>query len=182
EGYDRSTKYHLVCEVNPDWYHRFYHVSGPDSADITIMYDEAADGVWDDIVHWQNVPQWEMIRRDTIIAGSPFNRMSKFRWDNFVYSPFALGLTSEPFAIAGVDTIIWRGDTIQLNSSGGDFYNWTPDYNLSCTDCYSPFAWPDSTTTYYLTVEDGKGCEDYDSLFVLVRDKPFSLFFIPNAI
>ncbi|MFN8321181.1 MAG: gliding motility-associated C-terminal domain-containing protein [Chitinophagales bacterium] len=182
EGFDRNTKFHLVCQINPDWYHRLYHVYGTDSADITILYDTLADGSWNDIVHWQNLPEWESIYRDTIIAGSPFNRISKFRWDNYVYSPFALAITSKSFAVAGVDTIIWRTDTIQLNGFGGQGYDWAPDYHLSCTDCYNPLAWPDSNFTYYLTVSDGRGCEDYDSVRIFVRDKPFSLFFIPNAI
>jgi gliding motility-associated-like protein len=182
EGFDRNTKFHLVCQINPDWYHRLYHVTGTDSADVTIMYDTLADGSWNDIVHWQNQPEWESIFRDTIIAGSPFNRISKFRWDNYNYSPFALAITSRSFAVAGVDTIMWRTDTIQLNAFGGSHYNWTPDYNLSCTDCYNPLAWPDSNITYFLTVEDGRGCADYDSLRIFVRDKPFTLFFIPNAI
>ncbi len=182
EGFDRDTRFHLVCEINPDWYHRLYHVTGSDSADITIMYNTAADGDWNDIVEWKNVPQWESISRDTIIAGTPFDRISKFTWDNYNYSPFALAITSQPFADAGLDTTIWRYDTIQLNAVGGLSYNWTPDFNLSCGDCYNPLAWPDSSITYYLTVSDGRGCDDYDTVRISVIDKPFDKFFIPNAI
>jgi gliding motility-associated-like protein len=182
EGYDRNIKYHLVCQINPNWYHRLYHITGADSADITIMYDTIADGSWNDIAHWQNIPEWEGIFRDTIQAGNPFNRISKFRWNNYVFPPFALAITSKNFAVAGVDTIMWRTDTIQLNAFGGVTYDWTPDYHLSCSDCYNPLAWPDSNITYYLTVGNGIGCTDYDSVRIMVRDKPFSLFFIPNAI
>ncbi len=182
EGFDRNNRFHLVCQINPDWYHRLYHVSGDDSADITILYDSIVDGSWNDIVHWQNEPEWQSIFKDANVPGSPFSRMSKFRWNNYVYAPFALAITTEAFALAGVDTIMWRFDTIQLNASGGAFYNWSPPDFLSCTDCPQPFVNPDSSITYYLTVEDGRGCEDYDSLVILVRDKPFALFFIPNAI
>jgi gliding motility-associated-like protein len=182
EGFDRETRFHLVCRINPEWYHRLYHISGADSADITIMYDTIAYGSWNDIVHWQNLPEWESIYKDQIVAGSPFNRISKFTWNNYNFSPFALAVTSRSFAVAGVDTIIWRTDTIQLNAFGGDHYTWTPDYNLSCTDCPNPLSWTDSNITYHLTVADGQGCEDYDSLRILVRDKPFAFFFIPNAI
>lgn len=182
EGYDRDDKFHLVCQINPNWYHRLYHVTGADSAQVSILYDPAADGVWNDIVHWQNVPQWESIQRDTILSGTPFTRMSKFRWNNYNQSPFALAITTESFAVAGVDTMMWRTDTIQLNAFGGLTYNWTPNYNLSCDDCPNPLAWPDSNITYYLTVGDDKGCVDYDSLRILLRDKPFVLFFIPNVI
>lgn len=182
EGFDRDDRFHLVCQINPNWYHRLYHITGSDSADISILYDETADGVWNDIAHWQVVPEWQGIFRDANTPGTPFTRMSKYRWDNYDMSPFALAITSKSFAVAGIDTLIWRTDTIQLNPFGGDNYVWSPDYNLSCTDCQTPLAWPDSSTTYNLTVYDGQGCHDYDSLRVLVRDKPFVKFFIPNAI
>ncbi len=333
EGFNRATKALRVCELNPNWYHRMYHVSGSDSANITIMYDTVADGTWNDIAHWQNVPEWESIYRDTIIAGTPFNRITKFTWNNYHYSPFALAITSKlkiigtvnnvtcygfkngavsitvlnaessygilwntgdttptisglsggtytvtisevdrcafsdtftvhepdslriqagvtnvtcfgaengaikinavggtrpyyynwsdsattqnlthlnggtyvlqltdsngckltdsitvteppraPFAVAGVDTIIWRSDTIQLNGFLGITYDWAPAYNLSCTNCSNPYAWPDSNVTYKLTLSDSIGCLTYDSVRVWVRDRPFPLFFIPNVI
>ncbi|MBK8657485.1 MAG: hypothetical protein IPN22_01030 [Bacteroidetes bacterium] len=137
EGFDRNNRFHLVCQINPDWYHRLYHVSGDDSADLTILYDSIADGSWNDIVHWQNEPEWQSIFKDANVPGTPFSRMSKFKWNNYVYAPFALAITSEPYALAGVDTIIWRFDTIQLNASGGAFYNWSPPDFLSCNDCLS---------------------------------------------
>ena len=333
EGFNRATKALRVCQLNPVWYHRMYHISGNDSANVTIMYDTAADGTWNDIAHWQNQPEWESIYRDTIIAGTPFNRISKYRWNNYRYSPFALAITSKltvtaaitnvtcngfkngtitltvhnaestyslawsngdstasiinlsggtyvvtlsevdrcaftdtftvyeppilrlqiasvnatcfgalngaikatalggtppyhydwsntdttndltnlgagmytlllsdsngcflvdsvtinqppraPYAVAGVDTIIWRTDTIQLNGFLGITYNWAPAYNLSCFDCSNPYAWPDSDVTYHLTIGDSIGCLTYDSVRVFVRDRPFPLFFIPNVI
>lgn len=182
EGFDRDDRFHLVCQINPNWYHRLYHVTGADSADITIFYDVNADGQWNDIVEWKVVPEWQSIFRDTIVAAVPFNRMSKFRWNNYNQSPFALAITTKNFALAGIDTIIWRYDTIQLNASGGTSYQWSPPDFLSCDNCPNPLANPDSSVTYFLTVEDGQGCTDYDSLVIFVRDKPFALFFIPNAI
>lgn len=333
EGFDRSIKYNRVCVVNPNWYHRLFHAYGNDSADITIMYDELADNTWNDIVHWQNIPEWETINRDANVPGVPFNRMSKFRWNNYVYSPFALAITSPltftgdssnvtcfqasngfilltvnnadttytfnwsnadttediynlgpgsytvtlteanrcvstatyiiteptqltssvigtedscyrstngtatltvaggtpqysfawsngdttqnianlgggtytvlisdsfhctrldsvfiyepppiPYAVAGVDTMIWRTDTIQLNGFQAPYYNWYPNHNLSCNDCSTPLAWPDSNIVYHLTMMDDRGCHYYDSVRIFVRDKPFTLFFIPNAI
>lgn len=333
EGFDKNTKAIGVCQVNFNWYHRLWHITGSDSAMITIMYDTTADGKWDDIVHWQNVPEWERIYRDTILPLSPFNRISKFVWNNYNYKAFALAIVSDvtlagnvtdvncngdangaielivknakdsyniywsngdttstitglsggtyyvtvaeanrclfsdtfkvfeptavtssikgtddscwagsngiadltvnggtppytflwntgattedinrlpagtynvlvtdshgcvktdtvvisqpdrnPYIVAGVDTIMWRGDTIQLNGFYGNDYNWTPNYNLSCVNCHDPLAWPDSDVTYHLSIGDEKGCFYSDSVKIFVRDKPFTLLFIPNVI
>ncbi len=182
EGFDRNIKFHLVCSINPNWYHRIFHPYGPDSATLSFFFDPAADGNWMDIVHWQHVPEWESIFRDTIIGGSPFTQITKNKWNDYSYSPFALAITSKPFAIAGVDTIIWKFDTIQLYATGGIGYVWTPDYNLSDPNVNNPLAYPEQSTIYHLTVEDSKGCFDYDSLYILVRDKPLSNLFIPNVI
>ncbi len=483
EGFDRAIKNDRVCQINPNWYHRLFHQYGSDSADITILYDELADGTWNDIAHWQYMPEWDTINRDLIAPGTPFNRISKFKWNNYLYSPFALAITSPltfsadtsnvtcyqaangfilvtiknadttytvqwstndttaniynlgpgtytiniaeantcstsasyiitqpqplassiahvddscyrsanasitltvtggtpqysflwntgdttrnlsqidggtytvlitdsfhckhtdsvfiyeppqllfagatsnvtcynaadgfvlldiifadstykfkwsnaettediyhlgpgnytltitewnncrstatytitqpplltssivgtedscylstnatatltvlggtpqysflwsngdttqnignirggeytvivtdsfhcrrldsvfiyepppiPYAIAGVDTMIWRKDTIQLNGFLAPYYNWFPNHNLSCADCSNPLAWPDSNIVYRLTMMDERGCHYYDTVRIFVRDRPFSLFFIPNAI
>ncbi len=333
EGFSRSIKALRVCELNPPWYHRLYHQYGADSANITIMYDTAADGYWNDIAHWQNLPEWESIQSNPNVAGSPFNRITKLTWNNYTYSPFDLAITSKltitgtvtnvtcngaqngtinisvlnaeaaytvtwsngdtgqiitglsggtyivsvsevdrcaftdtftvleptplrvdiakanatcygahngqiqlkplggtppytyswsdssvtgqsfhldsgtyfftvtdangcfvsdsenitqppraPYAVAGVDTMIWKTDTIQLNGFLGASYSWTPTDFLSCRDCSNPYAWPDTNITYYLTITDTIGCLTYDSVRIFVRDKPFPLFFIPNVI
>jgi gliding motility-associated-like protein len=182
EGFDRADKYHLVCSINPNWYHRIFHPQGTDSADLSILYDPAADGQWNDIVHWQHVPEWESIFKDTMIGGSPFTRMTKYHWPDYSYSPFALAITSQHFAVAGVDTIIWKYDTIQLMASGGIGYTWSPASSLSDANVNNPLAFPEQSTIYQLTVEDSKGCYDFDSLYILVRNKPISNFFIPDVI
>lgn len=333
EGFSRSIKALRVCELNPVWYHRLYHQYGADSANVTIMYDTAADGAWNDIAHWQNLPEWESIQSSLNLPGVPFNRITKFTWNNYNYAPFDLAITSKltlsdsivnpscfgfqngaiyltvnnaestytlkwsngdttqniaglgsgtysvtvsetdrcafsdtftvsqptallgnlshtnvtcfganngsaaikvsgaappysyywsdsstsagishldtgtygitatdahgcsitdsvtiteppkaPYAVAGVDTLIWKYDTIQLNGFLGAEYSWTPNFNLSCINCSNPYAWPDTNVTYYLTITDTIGCLTYDSVRIFVRDKPLLLFFIPNVI
>lgn len=50
------------------------------------------------------------------------------------------------------------------------YYEWTPSAGLSCDDCPDPFAFPDTTTTYYLTAYDSYGCEVYDSITITVDE------------
>ncbi len=182
EGFDREQRFHLLCQINPYWYHRLYHPTGSDSAKLNFFFDPAADGNWNELAHWENRPEWEPMVHDQLINGTPFTSISKNNWNNFNSKAFALAIYNPPFAQAGVDTLIWKYDTIQLQASGGFDYTWTPAQTLSCNDCSQPMAFPLTSTIYYLTVKNELGCVDYDSLYLLVKDKPFSLLDIPNVI
>ncbi len=48
------------------------------------------------------------------------------------------------------------------------YYRWEPAAGLSCSDCPTPQAFPDTTTTYYLTAWDSYGCEVYDTITIEV--------------
>ncbi len=77
------------------------------------------------------------------------------------------------------DTIICLGTTIQLFANGGVIpggYEWdTSRPGLSCYDCPNPFAEPETTQTYVVTVTGEGGCSAIDSVEVEVF--PFSLEF-----
>ncbi len=49
-------------------------------------------------------------------------------------------------------------------------YSWSPAAGLSCADCPDPWAQPDTTTTYVLTVTDTYGCSTQDSITITVED------------
>lgn len=190
EGFDRNKKFHLVCEVNPNWYHRIWHPLGADSTAIRIFYSVADDGIWNDMVHWQNLPEWQAMPKDVLIAGQPFHFMQNNSWGDFSYPAFAIANTSLPFAEAGNDTTIYNGDIAQLNATGGVEYIWNPTTTLSDLNIYDPLAYPLASETYYLTVTNELGCEDYDSVRVNVIPRPIEPveppideeFFIPNAL
>jgi gliding motility-associated-like protein len=73
-----------------------------------------------------------------------------------------------PTATASGDTSIYLGGQAQLYGAGSGFYQWHPAGTLSCNDCPSPQAFPQVTTTYYLTVTDAIGCSAHDSVVVIV--------------
>ncbi|TXC78627.1 choice-of-anchor L domain-containing protein [Luteibaculum oceani] len=54
---------------------------------------------------------------------------------------------------------ICYGDSVQLQVSENVNYNysWSPGNSLSCTDCHNPIAFPNDTTTYFVTFSD-QGC------------------------
>lgn len=47
-------------------------------------------------------------------------------------------------------------------------YNWLPTTRLNCTDCPTPFANPQNTTTYKVNVEDRYGCINSGEITVIV--------------
>lgn len=78
--------------------------------------------------------------------------------------------------------VLRLGDSLQLNASVSqplDSVRWAPSAGLSCIDCLAPLAFPSRTTTFDLTVIDGRGCQATASIRLEVDDsRPV---FVPNA-
>ena len=62
-----------------------------------------------------------------------------------------------PDAQAGPDTTVCAGSTVQLTSSGGQTYQWTPTAGLNNPNIQNPTATPLTTTTYTVTVGQPTG-------------------------
>ncbi len=77
-----------------------------------------------------------------------------------------------PFPNAGSNDTICIGDTALLNATGGGNYNWSPAGSLSDNSIANPMAFPASTTDYVLTVTNGFGCSDVDTVNILVHSLP----------
>jgi len=75
------------------------------------------------------------------------------------------------YTISGNVTIC-AGDTASLGVFGGNYYDWFPATGLSCTNCNSPEAFPDTTTMYYVSVSHTLGCSVLDSILVTVNPLP----------
>lgn len=67
------------------------------------------------------------------------------------------------------DVTICRGDSIRLTATGGAGYRWTPSRGLSCTDCPSPTAFPDTNTVYRVVIDRLGDCSVTDSIVVSVN-------------
>jgi len=87
--------------------------------------------------------------------------------DTVVVSLFSL-----PIANAGTDDTICAGDSVQLSGLGGGNYNWLPVTGLNNPNIQNPNASPIITTAYELTVTDGNGCTDKDSVTLTVNNLP----------
>lgn len=70
------------------------------------------------------------------------------------------------------DTSICIGNTVQLNSTGGVSYSWTPANTLSNAAISNPIATPTQSTLYQLEIVTADGCEINDSVSVTVYFTP----------
>jgi len=84
-------------------------------------------------------------------------------------------ITNSNAPIAGAassQTTITEGNsTLLIGSSTGTgvTYTWTPRTSLNCSNCASPVANPDVTTTYTLYVKDNLGCTDSANVTITVK-------------
>ena len=74
-----------------------------------------------------------------------------------------------PNANAGPNINLCPGDTAQILASGGGTYAWSPGTFLSDSTIANPQVFPDSTQVLQLTVTNGFGCTDEDSVTVVVN-------------
>jgi gliding motility-associated-like protein len=96
--------------------------------------------------------------------------------DITVYSLPTINVTGDTSIVSG-----GIGITIPLTySANAVAFNWTPSTYLSCTDCANPFANPQFTTTYKVTVTDANGCVSSRNLTLVVVCNNKN-FFIPNT-
>jgi large repetitive protein len=73
-----------------------------------------------------------------------------------------------PVVTSNADINICRGNTVQLNASGAQFYSWSPLQNLSCTNCSNPIASPQQTTQYIVKGTNQFGCAASDTTLITV--------------
>jgi gliding motility-associated-like protein len=85
----------------------------------------------------------------------------------------------KPVISAGSDLVICKGTGQTLNATGGNSYSWSPSVGLSCSNCPSPLANPDSVKNYIVTGTSAQGCSNKDTINVSVR-YPFDITQGPN--
>ena len=77
------------------------------------------------------------------------------------------GLTIDPIPVLCFQDTV----TIKVNSPDTlRSISWKPTTGLSCSDCLSPIAFPQTTTEYILTTIDTNGCSRTDTMNVYVID------------
>ncbi|GAB2820597.1 T9SS type B sorting domain-containing protein [Ferruginibacter profundus] len=82
--------------------------------------------------------------------------------------------TGPMLAEAGADTSLCSGGkvSIQLNGNGPGTYSWSPAVYLNNSTAQNPLATITVTTKFYLTVTNGTGCSDIDSVTITLKPDP----------
>ncbi|TXB64716.1 T9SS type B sorting domain-containing protein [Vicingus serpentipes] len=73
---------------------------------------------------------------------------------------------------------VCKGDSIELNATGGEFYYWLSSYHISDSLIENPIVWPDTSTTYTVVVGDSCGI-DTASIFIEILNPSGSI--IPDT-
>lgn len=173
EGFDREIDDSSFCLINPEYYHRIGRINGVSPADITIFFDNVLDDNYTELGHWQNNPRWENTNAENIInkVSPTLSSIQKLGWDEYGYTPFALGKPASTLWVSE-DTTIIAGDVIDLESSGAPAYYWSTGETGSIIE-----VGPVDTTTYF--VFSDAGCTD--TAFVTVNVLIENNIYIPNV-
>ncbi|HTA83661.1 MAG TPA: gliding motility-associated C-terminal domain-containing protein [Bacteroidia bacterium] len=88
-------------------------------------------------------------------------------------------VNAAPLITVCCDTSITSGKSVQLTSSGGGAYLWSPSNSLSCSTCFDPVASPTVNTIYTLTVtSDSGGCSAQQ---IITIDITCGAVFVPDV-
>jgi hypothetical protein len=71
--------------------------------------------------------------------------------------------------VALPDTTVCTGQSVQLTSSGGTTYSWSPATGLNNPSVFNPIASPTTTTTYTVTATEG-ACNNTASVTVTISE------------
>lgn len=177
DGYDRTLLGTGLCSTNPDYYHRINRTAGTDPADITIFYDEIADGYWSGAAQWDIAPStlWENMGTAIVTTSTPFNDVTVQNWSDFTTDPYILTLDA-PVVIAGSNSAICEGEDLLLTETGGSAISWSwtgPNgFSSSSQDTSITEATPSDNGLYTVVVTDGTGCTSSSTVNVTINPIP----------
>lgn len=94
-----------------------------------------------------------------------------------------LGVYPPLVASVASDTTVALGQSIELAISGGNYYEWSPDLFLSCSDCANPTITPLEDVDYAINVRDENGCSTNLTVSIItINTCNEGKIGIPNAI
>jgi len=115
-------------------------------------------------------------KADTIIVTAKTNGGCTYEKKIF------LKLSKPVVTLNGENFLIMKGQSVQLEASGGDHYLWAPGEGLTQANISNPAASPSVTTDYTVTATDSIGCTAQGKVVVQVTESAFvASLFTPNS-
>jgi len=81
---------------------------------------------------------------------------------------------SPPEIYAGPDAAVCYGSSIKLHAEGSGTFSWNPANLLDNPEIPDPFASPQATTVFTITLTDEWGCRNSDQVTIEVRENPLA--------
>ncbi len=90
----------------------------------------------------------------------------------YKYDTLRLLIYSKDTANAGSDTLICKGQTLKLSTSGGSRWHWSPGNLVADSTAKTTTAFPLKTTKYRIIISDSSGCGKTDTAYKTVIIRP----------
>lgn len=175
ENLDRTWKDYVICNINPNFYHRIARPEGNASAMLTFYYSTTADGTYADIGKWSALNRWTEAAQGTAGNNATYNLQtltSQTLIDNFLPTPFALVNAAPDMLISLNDNPICANEPLIITAVGDypafDFYVDTVLMQSSPSNTYTGLLTPGNHLVWAMG-DLGGVCGRYsDTLSVLV--------------
>ena len=177
DGFDESQLNDSICRIQDEYY--YYLKTSFEALDYTIKLTSDEDE-YSKLAFWKG-SEWEKLTNSKELSTT---EMEASQDPNQRYH-LSLGV-EQPFAYAGEDAVDRDGGKYTLQGDGYlprlTFMSWSPDKDLSCTDCFEPVLTFGEAGEFVLTVDNGVGCIDRDTVEIIhLREVVFTEnAFTPN--
>ncbi len=167
EGFPVFIKENALCKVNNQYFHEIRQIMGGIASDLTMYYDTTADGNFNTMAHWQNIPEWQYMGQPVKVLNAPpvFSSMKIPGWIGFSPTPFALASTGSMIFL-GNDTTLCTPDSLMLSPGPGfQSYLWSDSSSGSSLTV-------DTSGTYFVIIDDSSGCTISDTILITAVVSP----------
>lgn len=177
DGFDESQLNDSICRIQDEYY--YYLKTSFEALDYTIKLTSDEDE-YTKLAFWKNL-EWEKLTNSKELSTTEMEASQNLNQSYYL----SLGV-EQPFAYAGEDAIDRDGGTYRLQGDGYltrlSFMSWSPDKDLSCSDCFEPLLTFGEAGEFVLTVDNGVGCVDRDTVEIIhLREEVFTEnAFTPN--
>ena len=156
-----------ICEVNSNFYHQINRSSGTSSANVSVFYDPATDGIWEGLANWK-INQWQIVAGSQNQTTTPLSKAIVNNWNDFSSMPYSLYRNIPTINITHPGDLC-QGDaeiTLTATPAGG---TWS---GTGITDAINGTYNPNTEGTHTITYTIAGTCGASNSISIIVKPTP----------